>query len=357
MPRFLLIDVGAGTMDVLWYDSDSRQSYKTVLRSPVRTIAERVRSGSGDLVVEGGEMGGGPVTAALELRARQSRVVISPQAARTLHHDAARVEAMGLEIVTTDEARRLAKAGSQTLALADIDPDQIRRIAAAMEVPFDFDAVAVCAQDHGMPPAGESHLDYRHRMHASVLDQDPSPASLLYSADTVPETFNRLRTIAADAGRLPTRAVFVMDSGMAAILGAGLDPLAVRNRHLMVLDIATSHTVAATLSDGQIAAYVEYHTRDVSIHNLDDTLTDLAEGRLEHGTVLAAGGHGAYTRKRIGFAKLGLIVATGPRRALVRESRLPIMFGAPFGDNMMTGTTGLLEAVRRRLDLEPFIYL
>ncbi len=357
MARFLMIDVGAGTMDVLWYDSDNRQSYKTVLSSPVRTVARRVRSGNKDLVVQGGEMGGGPVTAALESRAGQARVAITAQAARTLHHDAAKVSAMGLEIVTDTEAGRLAEAGCENIVLADIDPEQIRRIAAAMDIPFDFDAVAVCAQDHGMPPAGESHLDYRHRMHAAVLDQNPSPAALLYAAEAVPQTFNRLRTIAADAGRLPTRAVYVMDSGMAAILGAGFDPLAMRNRHLMVLDIATSHTVAATLSDGKIAAYVEYHTRDVSAQNLDDILTDLAEGRLEHGAVLAAGGHGAYTRKRLGFAKLGLIVATGPRRALARESGLPIMFGAPFGDNMMTGTTGLLEAVRQRLDLEPILYI
>ena len=357
MSRFLMIDIGAGTMDVLWYDTATAQSFKAVTRSPVLTVAERVRCGRGDLVVDGGEMGGGPVTAALRDRAGRARVCITAEAARTLHHDPGHVVEMGLEIVDDQEAQGRIGAGVAALTLADIDPDRIARIFAAMDVPLAFDAVAVCAQDHGMPPAGESHLDYRHRLHAAALDADPSPAALLYRAEAVPATFNRLNCIAADAGRLPTGSVYVMDSGMAAILGASLDPLARRNPHVMVLDIATSHTVAATLSKGQVAAYVEYHTRDVTGQLLDDLLVRLADGRLDHQAVLAAGGHGAYTRKRVAFGKLGLIVATGPRRALVRDSSLPIVFGAPFGDNMMTGTTGLLEALRRRLDLPPIEYI
>lgn len=357
MSRLLMIDIGAGTMDVLWYDTESGQSHKTVVRSPVRTVADRLSAGAGDLLVVGGEMGGGPVTQALEERARRSRVKITVAAARTLHHEPGRVAAMGLEIVAEEEARHLRAGGTATATLADVDPERVRRVVDALEVPFAFDAVAVCAQDHGMPPAGESHLDYRHRLHAAALDRDPSPASLLWAADEVPATFNRLCTIAGDAARLPTAAVYVMDSGMAAILGAGLDPLAVRNKHLMVLDVATSHTVAATLAAGKVAAYVEYHTRDITLSVIEDLLPRLAEGKLEHGAVLAAGGHGAYTRKRVGFNRLGVIVATGPRRSILRGTSLPIVFGAPFGDNMMTGTTGLLEALRRRLDLPPIDYL
>jgi hypothetical protein len=42
---------------------------------------------------------------------------------------------------------------------------------------------------------------------------------------------------------------------------------------------------------------------------------------------------------------------------LLEGSHLPIEFGAPWGDNMMTGTVGLLEALRRRKGLEPITYL
>lgn len=356
MGHFLMIDIGAGTMDVLWYDSDSGRSFKTVVRSPVWRVADQA-AGPGDLVVTGGEMGGGPVTAALQARAARHRVFVTPAAAHTLNHDPGKVAALGLEMVDQGRAERLIAAGSPSLRLADIDAIHLQRIAEALDIPFVFDAVAVCAQDHGMPPAGVSHLDYRHRCHAAALDADPSPASLLYRSDEIPATFNRLRTIAADAARLPTGAVYVMDSGMAAILGASLDPLASANRDVMVLDIATSHTVAATLRRAEVAAYLEYHTRDLTAERLDALLPTLAEGRLTHEEVLAGGGHGAYTRRRVGFNRLGVIVATGPRRALVRGCALPIVFGAPFGDNMMTGTTGLLEALRRRLALAPIDYI
>jgi uncharacterized protein (DUF1786 family) len=356
MAHFLMIDIGAGTMDVLWYDSETGRNFKAVVRSPVWWVAEQA-AGAGDLVVTGGEMGGGSVTGALAARARNHRVSITPEAAHTLNHHPQKVTALGLEIVDRPTADRLIAAGVSALTLADIDLPHIRRIADALDIPFAFDAVVVCAQDHGMPPAGESHLDYRHRCHAAALDADPSPAALLYRSDEVPETFNRLRTIAADAARLPTKAVYVMDSGMAAILGASLDPWAVANRDIMVLDIATSHTVAATLRRGEVAAYLEYHTRDLTAERLDALLPALADGRLTHAEVLAGGGHGAYTRRRVGFNGLGVIVATGPRRALVRDTTLPIIYGAPFGDNMMTGTTGLLEALRRRLALAPIDYI
>jgi uncharacterized protein (DUF1786 family) len=148
-----------------------------------------------------------------------------------------------------------------------------------------------------------------------------------------------------------------MDSGMAAILGASLDLRAAGKQRIMVLDIATSHTVGAALDGGEVAGFFEYHTRDITLGRLEQLLADLADGKLEHRRILSEGGHGAYTRKAFGYGACEIIVATGPQRKLLRNSRLPIHFGAPFGDNMMTGTAGLLEAVRRRKGLKPIIYM
>ena len=36
--------------------------------------------------------------------------------------------------------------------------------------PIEFDAVADCAQDHGVPPHGVSHLDFRHQLYRERLD-------------------------------------------------------------------------------------------------------------------------------------------------------------------------------------------
>jgi len=142
-----------------------------------------------------------------------------------------------------------------------------------------------------------------------------------------------------------------MDSGMAAILGASTDNLAQAKEKILVLDIATSHTVGAALVGREIAGFFEYHTHDITLERLESLLETLADGKLIHQKILQEGGHGAYTRKAFGFKNVEAIIATGPRRKLVKDSRLPICFGAPWGDNMMTGTVGILEAIRRQTRL------
>jgi len=50
----------------------------------------------------------------------------------------------------------------------------------------------------------------------------------------------------------------------------------------------------------------------------------------------------------VGFGNLEAVIATGPRRGIIDGSNIPMLYGAPLGDNMMTGTAGLLEAIRKR---------
>ena len=95
MGRFLMVDIGAGTMDVLWYDAETALHYKAAVKSPVRYVAEKAAELPGSLLVTGTEMGGGPVTSLLKERARQAAVVMSASAAATLHHDPERVRVLG----------------------------------------------------------------------------------------------------------------------------------------------------------------------------------------------------------------------------------------------------------------------
>jgi uncharacterized protein (DUF1786 family) len=224
-------------------------------------------------------------------------------------------------------------------------------------VPFSFDAVAICAQDHGVPPAGVSHLDFRHNLFKAHLEGNPQPHVLLYKSDEVPVVMNRLRSIAISAGAIATEEIYVMDSGMAAILGGSMDILARNRDRIVILDVATSHTVGAAMLGDEIAGFFEYHTHDITLERLEDLIVALCDGNLEHRRVLAEGGHGAYLRKAVGFQAVDIIIATGPKRRLVESSKLQITFGAPWGDNMMTGTVGLLEALRRRKGLGPIEYL
>lgn len=353
-----MVDIGAGTMDVLCYDTETDLHYKAVVKSPVRCIAETAAAKSGNLLVTGCEMGGGPITQVLQDRAKSDAIVISVSAAATLHHSREIVQSWNIRIVEDNAADELRgdKRYSE-LSLADLETSRLQQIVDGFGVPFSFQAVAVCAQDHGVPPAGVSHLDFRHNLFKARLDDNPYPHTLLFRADEVPVEMNRLSAIAASACRLPAEEVYVMDSGMAAILGASQDVLAKDRNNLFILDVATSHTVGAAMSGDELAGFFEYHTADITLERLEALLLDLGQGSLNHRQILSEGGHGAFLRKAVGFGDDEVILATGPKRRLVENSRLPIVFGAPFGDNMMTGTVGLLEAIRRRKDLEAIKYI
>lgn len=353
--RFLLLDVGAGTLDVLWYDADSGTLSKAVCRSPVLTVAETAQALKGDLLVRGREMGGGAISRVLKERASQAEVVMSISAAATVHHDPERVRSLGIRVVSDEAAASLSQGGKYAhLVTRDVDPDRLKILLKGLGVPFSFDVVGICAQDHGVPPSGVSHLDFRHNQFQSRLDSDASLESLLFRDDEIPQAFNRLRSIAADAQSLRAKEVYVMDSGMAAVLGASLDPAVRSCRRVLTLDVATSHTVAAALEDGRMAGFFEYHTVDVTVSRLEELLAALAEGSLSHEAVLAEGGHGAYIRKAFGWQAVESIVVTGPKRSLLADISFPIRLGAPWGDNMMTGAVGVLEAIRRRKGMDAF---
>jgi uncharacterized protein (DUF1786 family) len=168
---------------------------------------------------------------------------------------------------------------------------------------------------------------------------------------------SRLLAIAESAGAFPAQELYVMDSGMAAVLGAAMDPRARRRKHKLLVDVATSHTIGAAMEGDEIAGFFEYHTKDITPGRLERLLRDLANGELEHAEILAEGGHGAYLRHAYGYGAVEVIVVTGPRRSLLEETNLSILLGAPLGDNMMTGAVGVLEAIRRRKGCPPLAYM
>ena len=358
MSRYLMIDIGAGTMDILCFDMDTGEHFKAVVMSPVRRIATEIEQRRGPLALTGAEMGGGPVTEALKRRAAESEVLISRNAAATLHHDMDRVESFGMVLADEQQLTRAVSDGTHSpIVLGDVEPARLFKIieglGPATGSETGFEAVALCAQDHGTAPKGVSHLEFRHNLFQDMLDARPVPASLLFSGEEVPEPFNRLKSMAQDARQLNAREVYVMDSGMAAVTGAVRDPNALNKASVVILDVATSHTVVAAMQGDQVASMAEYHTRDITLERIEALIREVADGEIRHAQILAEGGHGAYVREAVGFDNIQAIIATGPKRGLLADSRLPIQWGAPWGDNMMTGTVGLLEAVRRKKGLAP----
>jgi len=103
--RILAIDIGTGTQDILLFDSSVQPENcaKLVMPSPTQIYARQIRQATAQrraVVLSGVLMGGGPVSWALgdHLQAGLP-VYATPDAARTLDDDLARVQAMGVRLL------------------------------------------------------------------------------------------------------------------------------------------------------------------------------------------------------------------------------------------------------------------
>jgi hypothetical protein len=85
----------------------------------------------------------------------------------------------------------------------------------------------------------------------------------------------------------------------------------------------------------------------VNVPDLEALLTALADGSLKHADVFDDNGHGALVYDprplSLGDGLFGVAV-TGPRRGLMRPSKLRPYFAVPYGDMMIAGCFGLLAA-------------
>jgi uncharacterized protein (DUF1786 family) len=351
MARLLAIDVGASTLDAMFFDTDSGDQFKFVAKSPTRVLAERIMAcRSRRILITGHQMGGGSVTEAIRAKARQCRVMMTRSAAETIHNRQEKVRSLGVIVVSQKEAEQEAtKWNTSRFRAGDIVVEDIMTMLKSMGVEPGFDFFGICVQDHGTPKGKVSSLDFRQRIFKGIIDKDPRPSAFLFEADQIPSYLRRMRAAAMDAKGIPSGKIYLMDTGVAAILGASSDPSARGKKSVIVLDIASSHTLGALLLDGEIGGFFEYHTRAITPEVLKALIADLAEGRLSHERIISEGGHGAYTRKAPGFDAVERILATGPKRRILRETGIKgIVPGAPFGDNMMTGTAGLILAIAGR---------
>jgi len=163
--KILLIDVGAGTMDLLYFDTGPMIQYKAVVKSPVITVAEKLNKMDGNILITGVEMGGGSMSTILSEKTVKNEVIISRSASVTVNHDMEKVRSTGAIVVEDEEAERIRKSGKYNhIDISDLEQERINKIVEGMGVPFSFDVIGLCAQDHGVSEPGVSHLDYRHNI-------------------------------------------------------------------------------------------------------------------------------------------------------------------------------------------------
>ena len=225
--QILAVDVGTGTQDVLLFDTDKEpeNALKMVMPSPTRLLAQAIRDATragDDLLLTGVTMGGGPCGWAAEEHLKAGyRLFATPDAARTFNDDLERVEAMGVEVVSQDEAAGLS--GVRRLTMLDFDYDALARAFATFGVDLDrVDLLAVAVFDHGAAPPGYSDRLFRFEYLAERIQTGAGLAAFAFERSQIPPSMTRLQAAASTAPA--DRPLVAMDTAPAAVLGALEDP-------------------------------------------------------------------------------------------------------------------------------------
>ncbi len=355
--QILTVDIGTGTQDIYLFRSglSLENGYKLVMPSPTMLIRSRIQAATRrgqDLLLTGVTIGGGPCAWAAEAHLRSgARVYATADAARTFNDDLDWVQnEMGVEVVSEDEAARLG--GVTTITLREFDLQAIATAFGAFGVALDPAAVAVAVFDHGAAPPDESDRSFRFRYLADRIRTRNSLTAFAFPSAQVPAFLTRMQAVVASASDLACPVV-VMDTAPAAVLGATLDPRVAAPARKLVANIGNFHALAFRLGPGGIEALFEHHTGVLDVARMDALLAALAGGGLTNADVFDGMGHGAIVFDpaplSIDKGDFGVAV-TGPRRAMLRNSRLRPVFAAPHGDMMIAGCFGLLLGVA---DLHP----
>jgi uncharacterized protein (DUF1786 family) len=360
--RILVVDVGTGTQDILLFDSTQaiENSVQMVMPSPTVLAAERVRRATerGEpIVLTGVTAGGGPSMWAVEdhLRAGQP-VHATPLAAQSFDDDLDRIRAMGIRLIDQAEAARLD--GATRIELRDFYYEPILAALAAFGVEPRLDAVAVAVFDHGAAPPGESDRKFRFRYLAETLERDRASAvdatrgagdglaAFAHRREAIPASMTRMASVARTVP--PELPLVVMDTGPAAALGALEDPGVRRQDPLMVVNVGNFHCLAFHFEGGRVVGLFEHHTGELTPDELVSYLDRLGRGVLTSQEVFEDMGHGAIVWPRL-HGRPRFCAVTGPRRAMLRRTRLDPYFAVPHGDMMLAGCFGLLRASASRM--------
>lgn len=347
--QLLTIDIGAGTQDIFLFDSrlDIENGFKLVLPSPTMIVYRRLQQATHQreaILLTGVTMGGGPSAWAAKAHLDAGlKVYATPDAARSFNDDLAAVAAMGVTLVSADEAARLAES-VQRIELQDIDFAAITQTFTAYGVSLaHLAAVGVAVFDHGAAPPEISDRQFRFDALAGRLQTARNLGAFAYRAAEIPAAFTRLQAAAQSAGTAGVPVV-AMDTAPAAILGATFDPLVRARPWALVANLGNFHTLAFRLGPEGIEGLFEHHTGMLDRPRLEGLLTRLASGALTHAEVFDSQGHGAQILAGDPHPATGSLVVVGPRRSLLHGSFLQPYFAVPFGDMMLAGCFGLLQA-------------
>lgn len=332
---------------------------KMVLPSASNIYAEQVKAATRcfkDIFVKGDTIGGGAFSGALKKHIESGlRVYMTEAAAFTVRNCLDQVKALGIKIVSDSLIENFV---GQTIVLEEVNINPLRNFLEPFgESLLDLDFVAVAVQDHGVFPIEMTNRHFRINKIKELLKNNPRPEAFAYQENEIPKFYLRMNSaVAAVKRQLPNTKIIVMDTSPDAIIGCLIDPAVEGMDPVLAVNIGNGHTMAAIISSGEITAVLEHHTRLLDSMKMEKLLRAFADGKISNEQVFEDNGHGMfYLKKPPGFSKIKKVVVTGPNRSILQKTGIKVHFATPGGDVMMSGTLGLVEAIKRRFFLSRVI--
>lgn len=363
--KILCIDIGTGTKDILLFDSNTEveNCLQMVIPSPTVLVANQIRAATqrGEaIVLTGTIMGGGPSQwAAKDHLAAGFKVFATRAAALSFDDELDKVEAMGIRVVSEDEAAGL----GTRVVMRDVDLEAIRRAFEAFGVALEYDALAAAVFDHGNAPPGISDRTFRFEFLAERIRATGKLSGFAFMRDEIPERLTRMRAVAESIPQSSLQnqgkemPLLVMDTAPAAVRGALDDDRVRAQPNAIVANLGNFHTLAFRFTEGAISGVFEHHTGELKREQLEEFLRRLAEGTLTNDEIFYSQGHGAvmFDTHAQPLAPMpgpeeSFLAVTGPRRGMLLDSPLHPYLAVPYGDMMLAGDFGLLHAFA---DLNP----
>ena len=352
--KILAIDIGAGTEDILLFDDEKssiENCVKMVLPSPCQVFASKVRSMTHhrkDIFADGDTIGGGPLSYAIKQHIEAGfRVIMTENSAYTIRNNLEQVTELGIEI----ENSRPINFDGKTIFLEEVNIAKLHNFLNFFGETFlDIDFVAIAVQDHGIFPHNMTNRQFRIEKMKDILEKQPKPEAFAFLENEVPIYYPRMKSaVNASKRQLHGAKVLVMDTSLDAILGCLMDPVVKNVDPILAVNVGNGHTMAAIVSNGEIIAVMEHHTRLLNPKKMEITLKNFADGKLSNEQVFADNGHGLFfLKKPPGFSQIQKVIVTGPNRKILAKTNMNVHFATPSGDVMMSGPIGLVEATKRK---------
>jgi uncharacterized protein (DUF1786 family) len=338
--RIFAIDIGAGTQDILLFDSQKKieNCISLVLPTPSKFFAERLKTIENHVYIHGDTIGGGSLGRAILRHIQKGyRVIMEESAAYSIRNDLDEVKSMGIEVGRKPETKHF-----EDLEIQEVDLIIFEKFLSNFGEDLQVDVIGIAVQDHGVSPKGVSDRAFRFENMERMIRKDNRPETFHFLEDSIPNYCLRMRSAVAAVKRNSSAPVLVMDTCFSAILGC----LEEVTRPSLVVNVGNGHTVAALLLERKIEALYEHHTHELTPKKLENDLRLLIQGELSGKKVFEENGHGAFTLKP--HPGEVAVIVTGPNRDLFKETSFQYIYAAPGGNTMMTGPMGLVRAAQYR---------